>query len=209
MTTLFFDLDGTLIDPAEGIINCLHHAFDTLGIKDVPEDLHWCIGPPLHESLATLVGPDRVDEALAAYRKRYGELGLYEHVVYDGIPDLLADLNRQGYQLCLATSKVKVFADRILTHFDLAQHFQHAFGSELDGSLSNKAELLAHGLAVTGVAAADAVMIGDRKFDMIGASANDIATIGVTWGYGSVEELEQAGAGRLVASVADLAGLFG
>lgn len=209
MAILFFDLDGTLTDPAEGIIGCLRHTFEMMGIKDVPDDLNWCIGPPLHESLATLLGPNRAGEAIAIYRAQFAKTGLYQNEVYQGMPALLADLNARGHSLYVATSKVKIFADRILEHFDLAQHFNHAFGSELDGTRSKKGDLLAFALKETGCRADDAFMIGDRKFDIIGAQANSIASIGVTWGYGSLNELQEAGAGKIVGSVAELGAFFG
>lgn len=203
----FIDLDGTLTDPKPGICGCVQYALRELGLPAPSQDaLEWVIGPPMIESMRELVGPDRADEGLRLYRRRYGEIGLFENRVYDGVPDLLRRLTQDGWRLYVATSKAEPYAVRIVDHFGLAPYFARVFGSGLDGSLLHKDELLAHALAETGVDAGAGVMIGDRKFDVLGASANGMPTIGVAWGYGSRVELEGAGAAAIAATPADVPG---
>ena len=201
----FFDLDGTLTDPKPGICGSVQYALSELGLEPPSQDdLEWVIGPPMVESMRVMLGPERAEEGLRLYRKRYGEIGLFENRVYDGIPDLLKGLTCEGWRLYVATSKARPYALRIVEHFGLAPFFIETFGSGLDGSLQHKDVLLAHALAETGVDAAKAVMIGDRKFDVLGARANGLPTIGVAWGYGSRAELEQAGAAAIVAHPAEV-----
>lgn len=205
--TAFFDLDGTLTDPKPGICGSVQYALTEMGLPAPAQDeLEWVIGPPMIESLRILAGPARAEEALRHYRRRYGEIGLFENRVYDGIPELLRALTRDGWRLHVATSKARPYAIRIVEHFGLAPYFSETFGSGLDGSLQHKDALLAHALELTGVEARQATMIGDRKFDVLGASANGLPTIGVAWGYGSRAELEEAGAAAIVATPDEVAG---
>lgn len=205
--TAFFDLDGTLTDPKPGICGCVQYALTEMGFAAPAQDeLEWVIGPPMIESLRILAGPERAEEALRHYRRRYGEIGLFENRVYDGIPELLRALTQEGWRLHVATSKARPFAIRIVEHFGLAPFFAETFGSGLDGSLQHKDALLAHALQQTGVAPDAATMIGDRKFDVLGAKANGLPTIGVAWGYGSRAELEAAGAAAVVATPGEVAG---
>jgi phosphoglycolate phosphatase len=203
---ILFDLDGTLTDPKVGILTSVQHALRQLGEPVPPmEELHWCIGPPLKNAFLTMFGPDqpeRVAEAVGHFRERFGEVGLFENEVYPGIPGLLAALRQDGHRLHVATSKPRVFAVRILDHFGLAEFFASVNGSELDGALSDKAELIAHIIADRDLDPADTVMIGDREHDMIGAVANGVSGLGVLWGYGTRHELETAGARACVAEVA-------
>lgn len=206
MSTIFFDLDGTLTDPKDGITRSIQHALRALGAP-VPEAdaLLWCIGPPLQQSLATLLGDaGAARDALALYREYFAQTGLYENAVYDGIPEVLTALQEAGHRLFVATSKPHVYADRIVRHFALDRFFETVFGSELDGTRTDKTALLRHALDETGVAPGVAVMIGDRKHDMIGASGNGIRGIGVLYGYGTREELIAAGAQRVVTAPKDL-----
>ncbi|MCA6122306.1 HAD family hydrolase [Bradyrhizobium sp. WSM 1704] len=201
-TAIFFDLDGTLTDPKPGITGSIQYALRKLG-RPVPsqDELTWCIGPPLRASFATLLGgEEHADQAVAFYRERFGDVGLFENAVYPGIAEVLAALRAAPRRMFVATSKPHVFATRIVAHFGLADHFDHVFGSELDGTRVNKAELLAYALEQTGVDAAAAVMIGDRSHDVIGAKRNGIRPVGVTYGYGSSAELIEAGASHLCAS---------
>ncbi|PVB60986.1 HAD family hydrolase [Labrenzia sp. 011] len=193
-TTLLFDLDGTLTDPFEGITRSIRYALEKMGAP-VPaaEELRWCIGPPLPESFRVLLGTDdqsRLAQAVAFYRERYTVTGLFENALIEGIPETLARLTAAGYCLHVCTSKPHVYARRIVEHFGLMSYFGKVYGSELDGTRSAKSDLIAHILEQEAVGAAQAVMIGDRKHDLIGANANGVAGIGVLWGYGSREELE-------------------
>jgi len=201
-TTLFFDLDGTLTDPKPGITGSIQYALRKLG-RPVPsqDELVWCIGPPLRASFATLLGDDSLaDRGVELYRERFGDVGLFENSVYPDIPQVLAALEQPSRRMFVATSKPHVFAKRIVEHFGLARHFEHVFGSELDGTRVHKSDLLAYALEETGVDPSQAIMIGDRSHDAIGAKANRIEAIGVTYGYGSREELSAAGASHLCAS---------
>jgi len=208
---LLFDLDGTLTDPAQGILGCIRHALTSLQIDiDADTPLEPYIGPPLRDTFRTLLdeaGADLelVETAVEIYRERFTTLGLYENRVYDGIPQSLERLRAGAESIHLATSKPRVYAERILEHFGLAQYFDGIYGSELDGRLGDKTELIAHLLECEGLDAADSVMIGDRSYDVVGASNNRVEVIGVLWGYGSAAELEQAGAKRLCRHPGELA----
>nr|WP_321455223.1 HAD hydrolase-like protein [uncultured Cohaesibacter sp.] len=204
MTSLFFDLDGTLTDPKEGIVNSVKYALNKLGITDIPADLDWVIGPPLQESFAVLAGTDRAEEGVLAYRERYSDIGLFENEVYDGIPLLLEDLKAAGQSLYVATSKPHVFARPILERFGLASYFADVFGAELDGTRSNKADLLAYALEMTGADPKTSIMLGDRKHDVMGAKANGMKVLSLLWGYGSIEEFEAAGTDKILASIDEL-----
>lgn len=205
--TILFDLDGTLTDPAVGITTSIRHAMAELGRPLAPsEDLHWCIGPPLIDAFTRLLDGDRARAAdgVLAYRARYGVVGLYENEVYPGIPALLAALAADGRRLFVATSKPRVFAERILAHFDLARHFVTIHGSELDGTRVHKTDLVPWIVEREAIDVSSCVMVGDREHDVLGARAAGIATIGVRWGFGEAGELERAGAAAIVD---DLAGL--
>ncbi|WP_417682435.1 HAD hydrolase-like protein [Roseibium sp.] len=194
-STLLFDLDGTLTDPFIGITRSIQYALDKMGASRIPEaaDLRWCIGPPLWESFGVLLeSEDKAvqDRAVALYRERYTTEGLFENTIIDGIERLVADLDASGRRMFVATSKPHAYAARIIEHFGLTPHFGKVYGSELDGTRSAKADLIAYILEEENIAATDCVMVGDRKHDLIGAKANKVAALGVTWGYGSRAELE-------------------
>ena len=195
---LLFDLDGTLTDPFAGITKCILYALDKLGQPLPPgENLRWCIGPPLRDSFAKLLSSNDdalVEKAVALYRERFSSVGLFENKVYDGIPKMLATLNKDGHTLYVATSKPTVFARKIIDHFDLQHFFKHIYGCELDGTRGDKTSLIMHILQTELIAPSEAAMIGDRKHDMIGAEENGIAGFGVLWGYGTMEELQNSGA---------------
>jgi phosphoglycolate phosphatase len=200
---VLLDLDGTLTDSRPGIAACLTYALEKLG-RTAPgdADLQRFIGPPLRDTFAHLLGcePDshRVVSAIDAYRERFTASGMFENSVYKGIPETLDRLNATGAQLYVATSKPRVFAERILEHFGLASRLQAIYGSELDGSLGDKSELIAHVLAVAKLNPQDTVMFGDRHHDIAGALLNNVYPVGVLWGYGSREELANAGAKALI-----------
>ncbi|MEM7410772.1 MAG: HAD hydrolase-like protein [Myxococcota bacterium] len=208
---VLFDLDGTLTDSAEGIVKSLTHAFRALGDPAPAESiLRGEIGTTLPDVFARhLAEPSepRIARAIDAYRERFDRVGWQENRVYDGIPAQLAQLRAQGVRTVVATSKPATFAERIVAHFDLDPHFDRVYGSTLDGRLADKAELLAHILAEQGQGARHCVMVGDRHHDVRGAHAVGARMVGVLWGYGSRDELEDAGADELCPRVDELAAL--
>ena len=208
MNTIFFDLDGTLTDPKPGITRSIRYALQKLDQADIPteDELTWCIGPPLRSSFVKMLGEDSADRAVALYRERFSDIGLYENRVYDGIGAVLTTLRQSGHQLFVATSKAHVFADRIIDHFELRPHFERVFGAELDGTRSDKSQLLAYALKETATDPANSLMIGDRSHDMVGAGNNGIKGIGVLYGYGSRDELIGAGARHVCATPAEILG---
>lgn len=202
MKTIYFDLDGTLTDPKVGITRSIQYALEKLGRVAPPqEDLTWCIGPPLRGSLLKLLGDDHLaDRAVSLYRERFSDIGIYENGVYAGIEDTLASLAGCGRRLFVATSKPRVYAERIIDHFNLASYFDCVFGSELDGTRSDKTELLRYALETARIDPTDAVMVGDRSHDIVGARNNGMRALGVLYGYGSKDELIQAGAHHVCAT---------
>lgn len=205
---VFFDLDGTLTDPKDGILRCIRHAFDELHAQcpDDDELLSW-IGPPLHASFAQALGEDRAAAALQHYRERFGAKGMYENELYAGITDVLERLNERRYRLFVTTSKPAAFAVPIARHFGIADSFVRIYGSELDGRLSNKGELIAHALREEALDPRSVTMVGDRHHDIEGARSNAVRSIGVAWGYGTREEL--AAADAVCESVPDLLTMLG
>lgn len=203
---LLFDLDGTLTDPREGIIACFEHALRGLGRPIPPASmLERLIGPPLRDAFATLsLDGDLIEAAVALYRERFTMAGMFENNVYAGIPEALAALSAEGARLLVATSKPRVYAEAILEHFGLRKHFDAVHGSELDGRLSDKRELIGHVLSASRLAAGETTMVGDRRHDVVGALGNAVLPVGVLWGYGSEAELTAAGARRLIGAPADL-----
>ncbi|MBW2564368.1 MAG: HAD family hydrolase [Deltaproteobacteria bacterium] len=195
---LLFDLDGTLTDPYQGITKCISHALVSLGRLSPPHmSLRWCIGPPLKSSFAKLLASDDdslSEEALSIYRERFSSVGLFENEVYEGIPEALAALQEAGHTLYVATSKPAVFAERIIDHFGLRRNFKGIYGSELDGTRSDKTSLISHILQRESIPPSEASMIGDREYDISGAKDNGVCGFGVLWGYGTKDELESSGA---------------
>lgn len=208
MRHLFFDLDGTLTDPAPGIGACFLHSARALGHTALTEaSVRRFIGPPIREAFGEILGTrdvERIEEALRIYRERFSTIGLFENAVYPGVPDALARLCAAGHSLSIVTSKAAVYAERIVDHFGLRRFVPRVYGAELSGERSTKAELVAHALAGERLAPAQACMIGDREHDVLGAKAHGVATIAVTWGYGSRSELEAAGADQLVDTLEQL-----
>ncbi len=205
--TVVFDLDGTLVDSRPGILACFRHAFDALNTPCPPDDvLEASIGRPFRSAWGNLLNTTderRVEQAVGHYRERYGTTGLYEATVYPGVFELLASL--ESRPVYIVTLKATPYAQRVVEHFSLAQHFRAVHGPSVAGLPDNKTELLAQLLArerITG----PAVMIGDRADDILAAKACRMHAIGVLWGYGSESELTEAGADVLCASPADLGG---
>lgn len=205
---VYFDLDGTLTDPFEGITKCILYALDQLGFPH-PSDkyLHSCIGPPLYDTFPEMVGEELTLKAVDLYRERFDELGWLENQIYAGIHDALAAVADTGCTLFVATSKPRIAAGRIVEHFELGQYFEKVYGCELDGTRANKADLLKFAIDEN-PAAVSRTMIGDRKHDLIGAIANDIRPVGVSYGYGSHDELSAAGATAIADTPSELPGII-
>lgn len=206
---VLLDLDGTLTDPGVGITRCIRHALMANGYQPLPDnELEKFIGPPLCRAFMNLVpeaANSTIDRLIATYRSRYNDVGMFENVVYDGIPSSLGALRDHGATLLVATSKAQVFAERIIQHFDLSKYVEAVHGSELDGARSDKRELISYVLRVHAVRVSNAVMVGDRKHDVIGAIGNNLEGVGVLWGYGDRHELTAAGARTLLMSPDELA----
>lgn len=209
MKAVLFDLDGTLTDPREGITRSIAYALERMGHAPPPlDELTFAIGPPLRASLARLIGTDSreaVERAIGHYRERFADVGLFENAPYDGIAETLARLRAAGLPLFVATSKPRVYAERIVRHFSLDAHFEAVHGCELDGTREDKRDLLAHLLPHHGLDPGATAMIGDRGADMVAARHHGTRAVGVLWGYGSRDELQAAGATHFAATPGDLA----
>ena len=209
-THIFFDLDGTLTDPAQGITNSFIHALKYYGLE-IPsyEELCKLIGPPLPYSFETTFGfpHEKAMEAVTKYREYFATKGLYENKVYEGIPELLQKLKEKGKHLVVATSKPEEYSIKILEHFNLSKYFDYICGSNMDESRSKKDEVIAYALQRCNINASEkslVLMVGDRLHDIEGAKKNGLKSCGVLFGYGSREELENAGVDYIVTSVNDL-----
>lgn len=194
----FFDLDGTLTDSSEGIINSIKYALEKNGypVPDETELLKF-IGPPLADSFAGYLNlpKDQAQDMVDTYREYFAVKGLFENRVYDGVSVMLSSLKEAGIKVCLATSKPEKFARRILEHFNLDGYFDHIVGATLDGTLSSKADIVGRCADDMGITEnSGAVMVGDREYDINGANVNHLDSIGVLYGFGGREELENAGA---------------
>ena len=207
--TVLFDLDGTLTDSGEGIINCATLALRHFGLPIPPyEDMRTFVGPPLHDSFVRFGVPaDQTDEAIRVYRSRYIPTGMFENTPYPGIRELLEKLQSEGYTLYVATSKPEEMSVTILNRFDLAKYFHRICGASIDSSRSTKDAVIAYLLESSG-AKADMVMVGDTKYDILGAKTHDIPAIGVGWGYGKVEEMVEAGAVGIAGTMEELVELI-
>lgn len=205
---ILFDLDGTLTDPMVGITRSVQHALRSYGIEE--EDLKkLCpfIGPPLKDSFMKYYGfPEaQAEEAIEKYREYFRVTGIFENKVYDGIEDMLRELKARDSILLVATSKPEEFAMQILEHFHLSQYFDYVCGASMDEKRVKKGEVIGYALKRAGIGQVDeAVMVGDREHDVIGAHENGMDCVGVLFGYGSREELEEAGAGETAGTVEEL-----
>ena len=196
--TILFDLDGTLTDSGEGIINCAQMTLERFGLP-VPsrEELRFLVGPPLGDSFLKLGIPaERASEAIEIFRSRYVPIGKFENHPYPGIRELLEALKSQGHRLFVATSKPEVTAIEVLEHFDLAQYFDLICGASMDDSRTTKSEVIAF-LLEQNRRIDNAIMVGDTAFDVTGAAAHGIPTIGVAWGYGEAADMKKAGAAAI------------
>lgn len=206
---VFVDLDGTLTDSAPGIFTAILHALETLGAPRPDEvALRACIGPSLLESFPRLGVPEAdTARAMALYRERYVDGGVYDAKVYDGAPEMLARLKEMGFRLALATAKPIVYAPLITAHFGLTPYFDAEFGSNLDGRFADKRDLLKRCVAETGADPARSFMLGDRRHDALGALANGLTPLGALWGFGGRDELVAAGVTALADAPGDVARL--
>ncbi|MDI6688253.1 MAG: HAD hydrolase-like protein [Desulfobacterales bacterium] len=209
LSNVLFDLDGTLTDPKDGITRCIQFSLDQFDVN-VPQadQLTWCIGPPLIESFSNLLNTtDKtiLDKALSRYRKRFSETGIFENVIYPGVTPSLRRIKKAGFKVFLATSKPEVFAGQILDHFNLTEFFNAIHGSELNGRLSNKSELVAHILDVENLDPRATLIVGDRVYDIIGGKNNGIMTAAVSYGYGTFEEITSSKPDVIFDSFSDIA----
>ena len=206
---ILFDLDGTVTDSGEGIMNCAAFALEKLGLP-VPEreKLRVFVGPPLQKTFPEFgVKPDQVDEAIAIFRSRYVPIGKFENKPYPGIEDLLGRLQSDGHRLFIATSKPETTALEVLHHFQLTSYFEIIAGATFDGTRDSKEDVIRYLLSQTS-ALEDAIMVGDTAYDVIGASAHGIPCIGVSWGYGEVKDMESAGAKAIAHTMDELYSLL-
>lgn len=190
---VIFDLDGTLTDPGEGIINSLLYALDFFGIQGDPRLLRRFVGPPLIDSFMKFYSfsEEQAREAVKRYREYFREKGVFENQIYEGIPELLSVLKEQDKKLAIATTKPTVFARQVLEYFQIDHYFEDdlVIGSYLDGRRTVKSELISVALDLLPKDGGTLVMVGDRKYDIIGAKTHSIDSIGVTYGYGDEEEI--------------------
>jgi phosphoglycolate phosphatase len=205
---ILFDLDGTITNPKEGITKSIQYALKHMGIE--VEDLDsLCrhIGPPLKDGFKEFWGfnEEEAELGLIKYREYFTVTGIYQNLEYDGVKEMLEELKEAGSSLILATSKPEKYAKIILEHFDLLQYFSSVCGSTMDGSRSKKGDVIQYALKKNGITTLEEViMIGDRYHDIVGAVENNIASIGVLYGFGDREELANAGADYIAESVTDL-----
>lgn len=204
---IFFDLDGTLTDPKEGITNCVKYALEHYGIHEEDmSNLMRFIGPPLVYSFSEYYGFDEKKslEAVSKYRERFSTIGLFENRVYDGIEELLDKLVKRGHILVLATSKPKIYADQIMKKYGLRPYFKLICGSELDGTRNDKNEVIEYAIKLLDCPRDKIIMVGDRKHDIIGAKKCGLPSCGVRFGYAQKGELEEAGADFIAEDLDDL-----
>ncbi len=204
---IFFDLDGTLTDPQEGITNCVRYALEYYGINETDySKLMRFIGPPLVYSFQEYYGFDKTKalEAVEKYRERFSSIGLFENKVYDGIYELLQTLTDSGHLLVLATSKPRVFAEKIMAKYRLRPYFKMISGSELDGTRNDKDEVIEYAIEKLGCPRDKIIMVGDRKHDILGAKKCGVASCGVRFGYAEENELENAGADYIADTLDEL-----
>ena len=210
--TILFDLDGTLTDSAEGIINSIVHALKHYGLPhDDRVALRRFVGPPLPEAFERYCGfsPEKAKEAVAVFREYFSEIGIFENTVYKGVPKMLETLQAAGFTLAVATSKPEEYAAQILRHFDLCRYFDVVAGASMDEVRNKKSDVIAYALQKAGVEEhSRAVMVGDREHDVNGAHANGLCAVGVLWGYGDRAELEAAGAEHIVCDMQELSRLL-
>lgn len=204
-----FDLDGTLIRSERGVVGAVVYSLERLGIPYGDRDrLKVFIGPPLRQSYMSVFGmtEEEAERAVAEYRVYYRAKGVFDNDAYDGISSVLERLKSEGYKLAVATSKPKTFAEKILGDLGLYGYFDAVAGAELDGAMSDKAELIRS--ATRALGGGSVVMIGDTRFDVNGAKEVGVDSVGVLYGYGTREELVSAGATYIAREVCDIPSLL-
>ncbi|HEM3662037.1 TPA: HAD family hydrolase [Streptococcus suis] len=205
--TILFDLDGTLTDSGQGILNSVAYALEKMGIEEPDTaNLNRFIGPPLYESFSRFyqLSPEDTQSAVDAFRVYFKEKGMFENQLYPGIIPLLEELRTAGKTLVIATSKPEIFAKQILEHFGIAHYFDVIAGASLDSSRISKADVIGYAINQLEAFPKHAVMIGDREHDIEGARMHQLPAIGVLYGYGSNQEFEKAGATMIVETIQDL-----
>ncbi|MGQ7329336.1 HAD family hydrolase [Streptococcus suis] len=205
--TILFDLDGTLTDSGQGILNSVAYALEKMGIEEPDTaNLNRFIGPPLYESFSRFyqLSPEDTQSAVDAFRVYFKEKGMFENQLYPGIIPLLEELRTVGKTLVIATSKPEIFAKQILEHFGIAHYFDVIAGASLDSSRISKADVIGYAINQLEAFPKHAVMIGDREHDIEGARMHQLPAIGVLYGYGSKQEFEKAGATMIVETIQDL-----
>lgn len=210
--TVLFDLDGTLTDPGLGITNSVMYALNKFNITvEDRTSLYKFIGPPLKESYRKYyhLSDEEITRAVAYYREYFSQKGIYENVLYDGMTEVLEQIKDSGRKVVLATSKPEEFAHEILRYFKIDQYFDYVAGATMDGARNSKADVIAYALESCNITdLSSTVMVGDREYDIHGAIAAGLDSIGVLYGYGSREELQSAGATYIVERVEDILGLL-
>lgn len=211
---LLFDLDGTLTDSREGIINCIKYALEAIQKPIPPEkELLEMVGPPLRDGFQEVAGLScgETEEAVRKYRERFGIVGLFENALYDGMEQVLAALQEKGYLLIVATSKPEEYTVRILEHFGIKKYFTEIVGSTMDGSRNKKGDIIREvfkRLGITEEQKREVIMIGDRKYDILGAKECNISSLGVSYGFAPEHELEEYKADYIVDEVSGLLSFF-
>lgn len=205
---VFFDLDGTLTDSGEGIINAAIYALEKYNIEvNDRSELRKFIGPPLQDSFSTDYGfqEDEIEDVIKIFREYYSEKGIFENTIYENIQAMLFELKNRGKKLVVATSKPEVFTKKVLDHFNISSYFDYVSGATLNNEKIKKVDIIRDAICKLGITdKSKVVMVGDRKLDVLGAKENGIDSIGVLWGYGDLLELEKVGPTYIAEKVLDL-----
>ncbi len=204
---IFFDLDGTLTDSAEGILNSVEYAMKKLGISGYKRsELYSFIGPPLTDSFGNMFGlsEEKCKEGVRYYREYFPKKGIYENRLYDGVTELLKRLKASGKALVLATSKPQEFSEEILRYFGITGYFDFIAAAEMNGARNKKEDIIRYALEISGADRQETVMVGDRSYDILGAKSSGISSIGVLYGFGAEDELRKAGADYIAKTPDDI-----
>lgn len=211
---LFFDLDGTIVDSGEGIMKCGQHALRHFGIEEPFNELRKFVGPPLEDAFSEFYGfsPEKTQEAVRVFRERYFRKGIDEQKLYPGVIEFLKELRRRGYRCAITTSKMQLQADKVIGEIfpELGEYFERIFARDAEGRLHTKADVINEALGYFGIKdnTEKVIMIGDRKYDIEGASAFGLRSIGAAYGYGSPEELKKSGATYVTSDFKDILSLL-